>query len=137
LIKTKERSYKGDTQTPPYNIKMLYIKVFIYITSREEQNLTALKSNSNTVRFNFQTYIYITNIYKNSSTILKSGLIFRRIYIYTSENYVWKLNRTVYIYIYIYISQWIIIIKQLFKNAKFIKYKIPCHLYKYTINSKQ
>ena len=31
--------------------------VWIQITSREKQNLTALKSNSNTVWFNFQTYI--------------------------------------------------------------------------------
>ena len=33
--------------------------VWVKIPSREEQNLTALKSNSNTVWFNFQTYIYI------------------------------------------------------------------------------
>ena len=33
--------------------------VWVQIPSREEQNLTALKSNSNTVWFNFQTYIYI------------------------------------------------------------------------------
>ena len=32
--------------------------VWVQIPSREEQNLTALKSNSNTVWFNFQTYIY-------------------------------------------------------------------------------
>ena len=31
--------------------------VWVQIPSREEQNLTALKSNSNTVWFNFQTYI--------------------------------------------------------------------------------
>ena len=31
--------------------------VWIQIPSREEQKLTALKSNSNTVWFNFQTYI--------------------------------------------------------------------------------
>ena len=37
--------------------------VWVQIPSREEQNLTALKSNSNTVWFNFQTYIYIY-IYK-------------------------------------------------------------------------
>ena len=36
--------------------------VWVQIPSREEQNLTALKSNSNTVWFNFQTYIYITNL---------------------------------------------------------------------------
>ena len=33
--------------------------VWVQIPSREEQNLTALKSNSYTVWFNFQTYIYI------------------------------------------------------------------------------
>ena len=33
--------------------------VWVQIPSREEQNLTALKSNSNTVWFNVQTYIYI------------------------------------------------------------------------------
>ena len=33
--------------------------VWVQIPSREEQNLTALKSYSNTVWFNFQTYIYI------------------------------------------------------------------------------
>ena len=33
--------------------------VWVQIPSREEQKLTALKSNSNTVWFNFQTYIYI------------------------------------------------------------------------------
>ena len=33
--------------------------VWVQIPSREEQNLAALKSNSNTVWFNFQTYIYI------------------------------------------------------------------------------
>jgi hypothetical protein len=33
--------------------------VWVQIPSREEQNLTGLKSNSNTVWFNFQTYIYI------------------------------------------------------------------------------
>ena len=40
--------------------------VWVQIPSREEKKLTALKFNSNTVWFNFQTYIYI--------------------YIYTSEN---------------------------------------------------
>ena len=33
--------------------------VWVQIPSREEQNLTALKSNYITVWFNFQTYIYI------------------------------------------------------------------------------
>ena len=33
--------------------------VWVQTPSREEQNFTALKSNSNTVWFNFQTYIYI------------------------------------------------------------------------------
>ena len=39
--------------------------VWVQIPSREEQNLTALKSNSNTVWFNFQTciYIYIYTVY--------------------------------------------------------------------------
>ena len=32
--------------------------VRVQISSREEQNLTAQKSNSNTVWFNFQTYIF-------------------------------------------------------------------------------
>ena len=41
--------------------------VWVQIPSREEQNLTALKSNSNTVWFNFQTYIYIyIYIYKQN-----------------------------------------------------------------------
>jgi hypothetical protein len=40
--------------------------VWVQIPSTEEQNLTALKSNSNTVWFNFQMYTFI--------------------YIYTSEN---------------------------------------------------
>ena len=33
--------------------------VWVQIPSREEQKLTTLKSNSNTVCFNFQMYIYI------------------------------------------------------------------------------
>ena len=33
--------------------------VWVQIQSKEEQNLTALKDNSNTLWFNFQTYIYI------------------------------------------------------------------------------
>ena len=33
--------------------------VWVQIPSREEQKFTALISNSNTVWFNFQTYIYI------------------------------------------------------------------------------
>ena len=37
--------------------------VWVQIPSREEQNWTALKSNSNTVWFNFQTYIYIYILY--------------------------------------------------------------------------
>jgi hypothetical protein len=37
--------------------------VWVQIPSREEQNLTALKSNSNIVWFNLQTFIYIY-IYK-------------------------------------------------------------------------
>jgi hypothetical protein len=38
--------------------------VWVQIPSREEQNLTALKSNSNAVWFNFQTYIYTLYIYE-------------------------------------------------------------------------
>ena len=44
--------------------------VWVQIPSREEQNLTALKSNSNTVWFNFQTYIQRL---KNQSTINLTG----------------------------------------------------------------
>jgi hypothetical protein len=39
-----------------YSVSMVWVQ----IPSREEQNLTGLKSNSNTVWFNFQTYIYIS-----------------------------------------------------------------------------
>ena len=39
--------------------------VWVQTPSREEQNFTALKSNSNTVWFNFQTYIYIYIILSN------------------------------------------------------------------------
>ena len=41
--------------------------MWVQIPSREEQNLTALKSNSNTVWFNFQTYIYLKS---NSNTVI-------------------------------------------------------------------
>ena len=37
--------------------------VWVQIPSREEQNLTAQKSNSNTVWFNFQTYWFNFLIY--------------------------------------------------------------------------
>jgi hypothetical protein len=45
----------------------MIVKLLKVATSREKQkNLTALKSNSNTVWFNFQTYIYIfTHINQN------------------------------------------------------------------------
>ena len=46
--------------------------VWVQMPSREEQNLTALKSNSNTVRFNFQTYI-IFSINLVSQVILRSS----------------------------------------------------------------
>ena len=39
--------------------------VWVQIPSREEKKLTALESNSNTVWFNFQTYVYI-NICKST-----------------------------------------------------------------------
>ena len=48
----------------------------------KNKNLTAQKSNSNTVWFNFQTYIYI-GIVAQSSKLL---YIYIYIYIYTSEN---------------------------------------------------
>ena len=84
--------------------------VWVQIPSREEQTFDTQKSNSNTVWFNFQTYIYVEGrtkiaqlknliltlfgwifkrIYKNLILTL-FGWIFRRIYIY-----VWKLNQTV------------------------------------------
>ena len=44
--------------------------VWVQIPSREEKNLTAQKSNSNTVWFNFQTYIYI---YIKSKGIYQPG----------------------------------------------------------------
>jgi len=45
--------------------------VWVQIPSREEQNLTALKSNSNTVWFNFQTYIYMRDRLDPSTCIYK------------------------------------------------------------------
>ena len=48
--------------------------VWVQIPSREEQNLTALKSYSNTVWFNFQTYIYIY-IYIESNLPMWSPLL--------------------------------------------------------------
>jgi hypothetical protein len=45
--------------------------VWVQIPSREEQNLTALKSNSNTVWFNFQTYIYMRDRRDPSTCIYK------------------------------------------------------------------
>ena len=44
--------------------------VWVQIPSREEQNLTAQKSNSNTGWFNFQTYIYI-HVNTHTSLLLK------------------------------------------------------------------
>jgi hypothetical protein len=38
--------------------------VWVQIPSREEQKLTAQKSNSNTVWFNFQPYIYIVTVHQ-------------------------------------------------------------------------
>ena len=68
--------------------------VWVQIPSREEQKFDTQKSNSNTVWFNFQTYIYVegrTKIAQLKNLILTLfGLIFRRIYIY-----VWKSNQTV------------------------------------------
>ena len=53
--------------------------VWVQIPSREEQKkiLTALKSNSNTVWFNFQTYIYIY-IYYNVKVALSILLNLRK-----------------------------------------------------------
>jgi hypothetical protein len=46
--------------------------VWVQIPSREKKNLTALKSNSNTVWFNVQTYIYIyIYIYKHLKWFVK------------------------------------------------------------------
>ena len=48
--------------------------VWVQIPSREEQNLTALKSNSNTVWFNFQTYIVFSiNLVSFKVTLRTSG----------------------------------------------------------------
>jgi hypothetical protein len=48
--------------------------VLVQIPSREEQNLTALKSNSNTVWFNFQTYIIFSiNLVSFKVTLRSSG----------------------------------------------------------------
>jgi hypothetical protein len=48
--------------------------VLVQILSREEQNLTALKSNSNTVWFNFQTYIIFSiNLVSLKVTLRSSG----------------------------------------------------------------
>ena len=82
--------------------------VWVQIPSREEQNLTALKSNSNTVWFNFQTYIIFSiNLVSFKVTLRSSGtdilygchlLLDVCIYIYI---YIYVLY--IYIYIYIYI----------------------------------
>jgi hypothetical protein len=47
--------------------------VWVNIPSREEQNLTALKSNSNTVWFNFQTYIIFSINLVSLVTFRSSG----------------------------------------------------------------
>ena len=48
--------------------------VWVQIPSREEQNVTALKSNSNTVWFNFQTYIIFSiNLVSFKVTLRSSG----------------------------------------------------------------
>jgi hypothetical protein len=66
---------------------LLYFNIFFYVVvlhfkrllwvqipSREEQNLTALKSNSNTVWFNFQTYIIFSiNLVSFKVTLRSSG----------------------------------------------------------------
>jgi hypothetical protein len=67
--------------------------VWVQIPSREEQNLTALKSNSNTVWFNFQTYIIFSI---NLVTLRSSG---------TDILYGCHLLLDVYIYIYIIITR--------------------------------
>ena len=69
--------------------------VWVQIPSREEQNLTALKSNSNTVWFNFQTYIIFSiNLVSFKVTLRSSG---------TDILYGCHLLLDVCIYIYIYI----------------------------------
>jgi hypothetical protein len=47
--------------------------VWVQILSREEQNLTPLKSNSNTVWFNFQTYIIFSINLVSLVTLRSSG----------------------------------------------------------------
>ena len=47
--------------------------VWVQTSSREEQNLTALKSNSNTVWFNFQTYIIFSINLVSLVTLRSSG----------------------------------------------------------------
>ena len=47
--------------------------VWVQIPAREEQNLTALKSNSNTVWFNFQTYILFSINLVSLVTLRSSG----------------------------------------------------------------
>ena len=68
--------------------------VWVQIPSREEQNLTALRSNSNTVWFNFQTYIIFSI---NLVTLRSSG---------TDILYGCHLLLDVYIYIYTYHISW-------------------------------
>jgi hypothetical protein len=59
-----------------FYVVVLHFKrlVWVQIPSREEQNLTALKSNSNTVWFNFQTYIIFSiNLVSFKVTLRSSG----------------------------------------------------------------
>ena len=59
-----------------FYVVVLHFKrlVWVQIPSREEQNLTALKSNSNTVWFNFQTYlIFSINLVSFKVTLRSSG----------------------------------------------------------------
>jgi hypothetical protein len=63
--------------------------VWVQILSREEQNLTALKSNSNTVWFNFQTYIiyiYIFFIYLLIISLLIAHLLTQLLKVYFTGN---------------------------------------------------
>ena len=77
----------------------------------KNKNLTALKSNSNTVWFNFQTYIYIVCAQE--------------------EKYINHFNLCVYIYIYIYIYN--IFSALVRKNINVNEHKIPSTLQKLDI----
>ena len=71
--------------------------VWDQIPSREEKNLTALKSNSNTVWFNFQTYIIFSINLVSQVTLRSSGTdilygchLLR--YLYTILYFLWLYN---------------------------------------------